>query len=152
LIALNVAHRRKIQFLMLCQDSGNIPNIECWNCNGDHNKRANCPQKHQAAAHQKAAELSATCGKGKYNEFKTDRQDQTGFIVALVNRQVFSDSRFIVPAFVNGKRVDCLRDCGSHLNLTCLLVGNAVFESTSHVREALTVTIVTVIINSTRSN
>jgi len=95
--------------------NGIKPNIKCWNCNGDH-KRVNCPQKQQATASQdhKAAEVS---GKGKYNKFKIDRKDQTGFNVALVNRKVFSDSRFIVPAFVNGKRVNCLRDSGSDVSL-----------------------------------
>jgi len=87
--------------------NGIKPNIKCWNCNGDH-KRVNCPQKQQATASQdhKAAEVS---GKGKYNKFKIDRKDQTGFNVALVNRKVF--------VFVNGKRVNCLRDSGSDVSL-----------------------------------
>jgi len=90
-----VAHRRLTQLLMLCHVVTK-PNIRCCNCNGDL-VRANCPQKQQAAASQdrKAAEVSVTCGKCKCNKFKTDQKDQTGFNVALVNRKVFSASRFI---------------------------------------------------------
>jgi hypothetical protein len=96
-------------------DVNNQSKLKCWTCGGEHKQNV-CPQRSSQSSNNY----------GKRNNSRTSgnaMQPPKGQNVGLVNDRSFGNSRFVVPAYLNGKSIVCYRDTGANLSVcrTCLV-------------------------------
>jgi hypothetical protein len=90
--------------------------VKCWTCGGNH-KRIHCTQRSNHVESQNIAQKTTVYnsqrGKNSNNSVRTSKNVTS----ALVNDKSFGNSRFVVPAYLNGKYVTCYRDSGANLSV-----------------------------------
>ena len=87
----------------------NQPKLKCWTCGGEH-KQIVCPQR----------SIQPSIYYGKRNNSKpsgNSMQPPKGQDVSLISDRSFGNSRFVVPAYLNGKSIVCFRDTGANLSV-----------------------------------
>jgi len=81
--------------------------LKCWTCGGEYK---------QNVCSQRSNQTSNNYGK-RNDSKKSDNsiQQSKGENVGLVNDRSFGNSRFVVPAYLNGKLIECYRDTCANL-------------------------------------
>ena len=88
--------------------------LKCWTCGGEH-KQNMCLQRSTLHADKKQTNYY-----GKRNNSNTSGnswQSLRGQNSAFVNDRSFGNSRFVVPAYLNGRSIACYRDTGANLSV-----------------------------------
>ena len=78
-----------------------------------------CPRRNK-----NADKMQNYSKRSNYNTSDNSGQSPKGQNVALVNDHSFGNSRFVVPAYLNGESIKCYRETGANLSVcrTCIIV------------------------------